>query len=131
MSTEMKLLKLELLEWLAGQCDSKLIARLAQFRWEMEGLFELNEPKAVYEKLPKRAGSLENLITVDPEIVSGTPVFAGTRVPIQSLFDWLETETLEEFLDNFPSVSKEQALQVLHFSEHLLLTESVADEIAA
>ncbi len=47
------------------------------------------------------------LITIDPEIVSGTPVFTGTRVPVKSLFDWLETETSDEFLENFPSVSRE------------------------
>ena len=63
------------------------------------------------------------LITKDPEILSGTPVFSGTRVPIQSLFDWLETETLDEFLANFPSVSKEQALAVLRKAEKLLIGE--------
>ena len=52
-------------------------------------------------------------ITIDPEIVSGTPVFTGTRVPIKSLFDWLETESLDEFLENFPSVSRDHALKVL------------------
>jgi uncharacterized protein (DUF433 family) len=45
-----------------------------------------------------------NPITVDTDIVSGTPVFTGTRVPVQSLFDWLETETMDEFLEIFPSV---------------------------
>ncbi len=55
----------------------------------------------------------DSVITIDPEIMSGTPVFQGTRVPVQSLFDWLETETLDEFLDNFPSVSREQATKVL------------------
>lgn len=131
LSTEVKLIKLELLEWLARQDDPKVIFRLVQFRRDLEGISALNEPKAVYEKLPKRAVSFENLITVDPEIVSGTPVFAGTRVPVQSLFDWLETETLEDFLDNFPSVSKEQALQVLHHAEQLLLTETTDHEIVA
>jgi uncharacterized protein (DUF433 family) len=58
-----------------------------------------------------------HLVTIDPEIVSGTPVFAGTRVPVNSLFDWLETETLDEFLENFPSVRKEQALAVLRFAK--------------
>ncbi|MEK6284587.1 MAG: DUF433 domain-containing protein [Acidobacteriota bacterium] len=52
-------------------------------------------------------------ITVDPEIVSGTPVFTGTRVPIDALITNLEAGlTLDEFLDNFPSVTREQALQV-------------------
>jgi uncharacterized protein (DUF433 family) len=57
-------------------------------------------------------------ITVDPEIVSGTPVFTGTRVPIDALITNLEAGlTLDEFLDNFPSVTREQALQVLEFSK--------------
>lgn len=59
-------------------------------------------------------------INIDPEIMSGTPVFCGTRVPVQSLFDWLETETLDEFLENFPTVSREQAVDVLHFAERLV-----------
>jgi len=59
-------------------------------------------------------------IVIDPEIMSGTPVFKGTRVPIQSLFDWLETETLDEFLENFPTVSREQAIEVLHYAEKLV-----------
>jgi uncharacterized protein (DUF433 family) len=42
-------------------------------------------------------------INIDPEIMGGTPVFNGTRVPVESLFQWLKTETLEEFLANFPS----------------------------
>lgn len=54
-----------------------------------------------------------DLITVDPEILHGTPVFAGTRVPVETLVDYLSTgESLNEFLDDFPSVSREQA-QVL------------------
>ena len=53
-------------------------------------------------------------INIDPEILGGTPVFTGTRVPIQSLFDYIESgETLEEFLYNFPTVTKEQAIDVL------------------
>jgi uncharacterized protein (DUF433 family) len=54
------------------------------------------------------------LITVDPEIHSGTPVFHGTRVPIKTLFDHLEAgDSLEVFLDDFPSVSRELAVSVL------------------
>lgn len=53
-------------------------------------------------------------ITIDPEIVSGTPVFRGTRVPIDALINNFEDGlTLDEFLDNFPTVAREQALQVL------------------
>ena len=54
------------------------------------------------------------LITIDPDIHSGTPVFAGTRVPIKTLFDHLEAgESLESFLNDFPSVSRELAIAVL------------------
>jgi uncharacterized protein (DUF433 family) len=56
----------------------------------------------------------ESVIHVDPEIQSGTPVFVGTRVPAASLFDWLEGgATLDQFLDNFPSVSRDQAIAAL------------------
>ena len=53
-------------------------------------------------------------ITVDPETLSGTPVFRGTRVPVTALLDNLAAGlTLDEFLDNFPTVTREQAIQVL------------------
>ncbi len=53
-------------------------------------------------------------VSIDPEIMSGAAVFAGTRVPVQNLFDYIEGgEDLAEFLDDFPSVSKEAALAVL------------------
>ena len=55
-------------------------------------------------------------INIDPEIVSGTPVFAGTRVPIDALFNNLNAGvSLDEFLENFPSVTREQALALLNF----------------
>ena len=58
-------------------------------------------------------------INIDPEILGGTPVFTGTRVPIQSLFDYIESgETLKEFLDNFPTVTKEQAIDVLEVAKN-------------
>ena len=57
------------------------------------------------------------VVQSDPDISGGTPVFRGTRVPVQSLFDYLEGgETLDHFLDQFPSVSKEQALAALHMA---------------
>ena len=60
-------------------------------------------------------------INVDPEIMSGTPVFAGTRVPVDALFNNLsEGVSLDEFLDNFPTVTREQALAVLKFSHDTL-----------
>ena len=57
-----------------------------------------------------------NLITRDREILGGIPVFAGTRVPVKTLFDYLEhSHPLTEFLDDFPSVQHEHALAVLEF----------------
>ena len=54
------------------------------------------------------------LITIDPEIHSGTPVFVGTRVPVKTLFDHLEAgDSLEVFLNDFPSVNRELAIAVL------------------
>lgn len=62
------------------------------------------------------------LIVRDPEIMSGTPVFAGTRVPVQSLFDYLEAgHPLDAFLDDFPTVKREQAQGVLAQSHTALL----------
>jgi uncharacterized protein (DUF433 family) len=55
-----------------------------------------------------------DVIVKDPDILGGTPVFRGTRVPLQALFDSLETgETLEQFLEGFPSVSREMAIAAL------------------
>jgi len=61
-------------------------------------------------------------ITIDPAIVSGTPVFRGTRVPVDALISNLEAGlTMDEFLENFPTVTRQQALQVLEFSKITLL----------
>jgi uncharacterized protein (DUF433 family) len=68
-----------------------------------------------------------DLITIDPEILGGTPVFKGTRVPIKTLFEYLENNySLEEFLDCFPSVSRELACQVLERSEQALIPSAAA-----
>jgi len=65
----------------------------------------------------------KNLVEIDSEKLGGTPVFYGTRVPIQNLFDCLEgSQSLEEFLDQFPTVTREQALAVLEESKARLLT---------
>ena len=69
-----------------------------------------------------------DLITIDPETLGGTPVFKGTRVPVETLFDHLEEGiSLEEFLDDFPSVSKKQAVKVLELAEQLLTSKKLPE----
>jgi len=70
-----------------------------------------------------------NLLPIhsDPEIMGGVPVFIGTRVPAQTLFDYLADGCdLEEFLDNFPTVSREQALQLLEQASESVLAKAAA-----
>jgi uncharacterized protein (DUF433 family) len=64
------------------------------------------------------------IVHSNPEILGGTPVFVGTRVPVQTLLVYLESgETLEEFLDNFPTVSREQAVAFLEEAGRALVAE--------
>lgn len=66
------------------------------------------------------------LVNIDPEIMSGTPVFAGTRVPIKNLFDYIETgETLESFLDDFPTVKRQQTIKVLNIALKLIVSKGL------
>lgn len=68
-------------------------------------------------------------INIDPEIMSGTPVFWGTRVPVKNLFDYIEGgEDLDEFLDDFPSVKKEAAIAVLKMAKSSVTTEKLLNE---
>jgi len=68
-------------------------------------------------------------INIDPEIMSGTPVFNGTRVPIKNLFDYIEGgDSLEEFLDDFPSVSRIAAIEVLEMAKKSLTSEKILNE---
>ena len=72
---------------------------------------------------------IEELIERDPQKMSGTPVFCGTRVPVKHLFDHLESgDSLEEFLDQFPTVTREQALAVLSASRESLLNARTSNE---
>ena len=65
-----------------------------------------------------------NPITIDPEIMSGTPCFTGTRVPIKNLFDYLQDNySLEDFLYEFPTVTREQAKQVLDAANELVIAK--------
>lgn len=62
------------------------------------------------------------LITADPDIQGGVPVFAGTRVPLKNLFDYLEAgDSLDTFLADFPAVSKEQAVAVLEGAQQAVV----------
>jgi uncharacterized protein (DUF433 family) len=71
--------------------------------------------------------SLAGITHKDPEILSGTPVFVGTRVPVKSLFDYLEGgDTIEEFLRQFPSVKREQALAVLDAAYQTVFADAPA-----
>jgi uncharacterized protein (DUF433 family) len=64
-------------------------------------------------------------INIDPEILGGTPVFYGTRVPIKNLFDYLETgDSIETFLEDFDSVKKDQVIKVLEMSQKLIETST-------
>ena len=66
--------------------------------------------------------SLGELVVKDPEILGGTPVFRGTRVPFQALLDYLAGgETLDEFLDDFPTVTREVAVASLEYAKSLVV----------
>jgi len=65
-----------------------------------------------------------SLITISPKVMGGTPVFAGTRVPVQSLFEYLEAgDTIDDFLDGFPTVTRQQVVAVLEAAKVRVLTE--------
>jgi uncharacterized protein (DUF433 family) len=70
-------------------------------------------------------------INIDPETMGGTPVFTGTRVPIQTLFDYIEGgDDLNEFLDDYPTVSKEAAIQVLEMAKKSLTEKMLQENFA-
>ena len=68
--------------------------------------------------------SHEAIIVRDAEVLAGTPVFRGTRVPFHALLDYLEGgQTLDEFLDDFPSVTREAAVRALEYAKSLLVSQ--------
>lgn len=76
--------------------------------------------------------TINNIINVDPDILGGQPVFAGTRVPVESLFDHLEAGvSLDEFLDEFPTVTKVQAIAMLDLANKLLTSKNINQLYAA
>jgi len=71
-------------------------------------------------------GVSQSVVKIDPEIMSGAPCFAGTRVPIQNLIDYLEGgDSIEDFLEGFPSVSREQVIAFLEEAKESLLARAV------
>lgn len=69
--------------------------------------------------------TLESVVRCDPEVLGGTPVFVGTRVPIKNLVDYLSAgDPLERFLDHFPSVTREQAVAALEIAGDLLASRA-------
>jgi len=68
-------------------------------------------------------------VNIDLEIMGGTPVFAGTRVPIQTLFDYIEGgDKIEDFLDDYPSVNSTQVIDVLEMAKKTMTTEKMLHE---
>ena len=71
------------------------------------------------------------IVVSDPEILGGTPVFAGTRVPVKNLFDYLEAgDSIEDFLQDFDYIPREHAIAVLEFSEKLFTDSRLYEVIA-
>ncbi len=69
-----------------------------------------------------KLADLKGMVVADPQIMGGTPVFAGTRVPLQNLIDSLEGgESIEDFLDGFPSVKREQVIAVIEAARMTML----------
>ncbi len=67
----------------------------------------------------------EDIVRSDPDVLSGMPRFVGTRVPVKALFDYIEAgDTLESFLEDFPGVSKQQALALLEFAQEAVTTSA-------
>ena len=73
-----------------------------------------------------------NPVTISPSIQSGEPVFTNTRVPVKNLFDYLKSgHSLNEFIEDFPSVKKEQAIALLDWANKLLNTKNLDQLYAA
>jgi uncharacterized protein (DUF433 family) len=69
--------------------------------------------------------TVESVVRCDPEVLGGTPVFAGTRVPIKNLVDYLAAgDSIERFLDHFPSVTRQQAVAALEIGVDLLMSRA-------
>lgn len=88
-------------------------------------LVQIDVEFSVARRQPMRTEQLP--IHSDPEIMGGTPVFVGTRVPVQTLIDYLEAgDPLDDFLADFPSVTREHAVAVLELAKEMLLARATA-----
>ena len=68
----------------------------------------------------------KSVVKIDPEILSGTPCFAGTRVPVRALLDYIEGgDTLDDFLEQYPTVSRKQAVGFLEESAHAVVGKAL------
>ena len=75
---------------------------------------------------------IKEIINIDPEVLGGQPVFKGTRVPVESLFDHLEAGvSLNAFLDDFPTVTREQAIALLEVATRFMTSKNVEQLYAA
>ena len=75
--------------------------------------------------------NIKDIIISDPDILNGTPVFKGTRVPVKNLFDYLEAgDTVDRFLEDFDYIPKESVLAVLKFTEQIFSQPSLNENIA-
>jgi uncharacterized protein (DUF433 family) len=69
--------------------------------------------------------AISSVVHTDPDILGGTPVFVGTRVPVRTLLDYLEAgDPLDEFLEDFPSVTREQAVAALRLAGQMLVAHA-------
>ena len=74
---------------------------------------------------------LKDIIVSDPEILNGTPVFKGTRVPVKNLFDYLEAgDSVDTFLEDFDYIPKESILAILKFTEQIFSQPAIYEDIA-
>ncbi len=71
---------------------------------------------------------MDSAINVDKDILSGTPVFRGTRVPVSILFEYLEDDGLSLFLDNYPTVTKEQVADVIRTASRMFSSGRIVNE---
>jgi uncharacterized protein (DUF433 family) len=68
---------------------------------------------------------ISSVVHTDPDILNGTPVFVGTRVPVRTLLDYLEAgDSLDDFLEDFPSVTREQAVAALRLAKQMLVAHA-------